>query len=70
MTLKKNLRNILRKDGQATLEYFILFLVATLAIIATNFLWFSWSGSQAEAQGRTRGIAEDYFNNMTQEILE
>ncbi len=63
------LKNISIK-GQATLEYFILFLIVALGIIASNFLWFSQGNGQAEATGKTRTIAEDYFNNMSKQILE
>lgn len=64
MSLKKSL-----KIGQASLEYFILFLIVTLGIIATNFLWFNWGAGQANAQGQVRDIAQAYFENMSQQIL-
>lgn len=64
MSLKKNLER-----GQASLEYFVLFLIVTLAIIATNFLWFNWSQGQANTQGQVRDIAQTYFDNMSQQIL-
>lgn len=65
MSLKKNL-----KTGQASLEYFILLVTVSLVVIAANFLWFSRSPSQVNAQGRVRNIAEDYFNKMVQAILK
>jgi uncharacterized protein (UPF0333 family) len=59
---------ILKKKAQATLEYLILSIVVLLAIISSNFLWFTMSNGKTVAQGQARDIGQEYFNNMVQKI--
>ncbi|PIQ88939.1 MAG: hypothetical protein COV72_05710 [Candidatus Omnitrophica bacterium CG11_big_fil_rev_8_21_14_0_20_42_13] len=58
-----------KSRGQVSLEYFVLFCIATMGMI--NLVWFNWSGSGKNAvpQGRVVSIAQDYFNTKSQEIL-
>jgi hypothetical protein len=62
-TIEQRRRIGVSLTGQASLEYFVLFLIVTLGIIASNFLWFNGS------QGKVRNIAQTYFDNASQKIL-